>query len=82
MGRLSYHLHAAARGGCRPHNKVICPSLALAPPLDAGQPAPLPVMHQQPLQDNHVLAAAVMVGWDAGVESWEEGAIPTEKAFV
>lgn len=42
MGRLSYHLRAAARGGGGPHNKVICPSLALEPPLDARQPGPLP----------------------------------------
>lgn len=41
MGRLSYHLVAAASGGCGPHNKVICPSLALEPPLDARQPGPL-----------------------------------------
>lgn len=32
MGRLSYHLRAAAWGGCGPHSKVICPSLALKPP--------------------------------------------------
>lgn len=60
--------------------------LPLSPPWMLASLVPCSTqsaMHQQPLQDNHVGVTAVMVGWDGGMESWEEGAIPTEKkAFV
>lgn len=84
-GRLSYHLHAAAWGCRGPHSEVICPSLALEPPLDSRQPGPLSspfdccgsaASPRQPLRDE-----------GGGGLNWRHGTIqgkddPTEKAFV
>lgn len=35
-------------------------------------PAHLTAMPQQPLQDNQEEQTAVVVGWDGGIERWEE----------
>lgn len=74
MGRLSYHLRGAARGGRGTHNKVICPSLALEPPLDAGQPHPL-----SSSSDCHASAASPRRPgradcWGGGM-GWKRGAM-------
>lgn len=86
MARLSYHLGAAAWGGRGPHNKVICPSLALESPLDACQPGPL-----SGPSDCHASAASPrrpgrVDCWGGGM-GWRHGATgrrddPTGKAFV
>lgn len=86
MGRLSYHLCAAASGGCGPHNKVICPSLALEPLLDTRQPGPL----SSPSNCHASVASPRRrgrAGRRGGGTGWTHTAMgrrddPTEKGFV